>query len=91
MPHLTHIDLCLELHARSDMSAIVTAVLHILSSCRALQVYLFGETYRHWERYEDYGGRDPGLVDASETLSQIDDPRVVLCDYGYSLQDWRAL
>jgi hypothetical protein len=93
MPHLTHIDLWLELHARSDKSAIVAAVLHILSSCRALQVCLFRETYQHLERYEDYGGPGPqaGLVDASETLSQIDDPRVVLRDHSYSLIQWRAL
>jgi len=91
MPYLTHIDLCFELHARSDMSVILAAVLHILSSCKALRVCLFRETYPHWENYEDYEGRHASLVDASETLDQIEDPRIVLCEYGSSIEDWRAL
>jgi len=38
------------------------------------------------EKYEDYEGRHAGLVDASETLDQIDDPRVVLREDGSSIE-----
>jgi len=52
---------------------------------------LLAETHWHWEDYEDYEGRDPSFANAFETLSHIDDPRVVLCEYGSSIEDWQAL
>jgi len=90
IPHLTHIGLRLELHSRSKQSAILADVLRILSCCKALRVCLFGETDRYWEEDFDHDGRSSGLVDASQTLGQIDDPRIVLHEYRPSLADWES-
>lgn len=81
LPNLSHLALDLQCHRRSDVPVIIESVRHILSECDNLRVCLFHpcaeEASQNWSTAEN-------------TLEPIDDPRIVILEESYPIDNWEA-